>query len=544
MGSFISKTTLSLLLQPAYVHIDKCDVNTRSWVRFANLKAKLFKAAEKNDIKQFPQKNINIKFDKILGLDFMIHEDSEDGNELITNLQTIIFSDAIKIINKETLSDAGYNFLKNNNVAMELIKVQFKNCLPSYKPKWQNWDSSSNTFELLAFNGLGQYYLKNIDENNLNLMPLNAEYQIDLSYWEKFEVRPNFEKYGGVAYFDKSLNCVGIVYMSKFYAKSDLLYNHVNFIFRSTLIMAITLREHLVAAHWVAGNSLLIPSMKYLSPTHIIRRFLRSFTFGTAAINHASEFALAPFEGIAGRTFGFTKENWEDMVTEQFKYVKYESIYNKFDNTMLPAEFSTLLPFYKDGMELWDINNQYVSGLINIYYVDELDVLRDKELIKYWIDLQEYFSNENYYIDIGELNKNNLINYLTYSTFMVTAGHSFLGGVCEYLLTPDCLMPKVLKDNSKYNNITSADVQTYIQALCIIAMTSSPMPELIGDWEYLFDCDELKADKQKYQAMINNLNQWQSNLKLQSNVVNSRNLTRPIEFNAFNPKILDCSVSI
>ena len=415
MGSFISRTILNFFLQPTTVYIDKCNINTKSWIKFANLKASLSGTVEKNDIKQFPQKNKKLRVDKICGFDFIVHEKSDLKNEISIGLQDIIFGDAIQIINGEHFDDTGYEFIKDDTAAIILIREQFSNCLPiqpSFQTKWKNWNDE-NTLKLLLFYGLGQYYVEKVVDNKN--VPANAMYKVDFSDWEKYEVRPNFEKYGGIAYFDENLNFICFVYKSQIIKSTDRIFNYINLIFRSTLITSVTLKEHLIMTHWIAANGMLISSLKYLSPDHILRRFLRSFTYGTASINHASIIALAPFEGIAGRTFGFTKESWKQMLNEQISNIKYESIYEKFDGSQLPESFKTLMPFYKDGMEFWEINKEYVSNLIDIYYFEEKDLFADNELCEYWDGLKKYFTTKNYHI--GKLNRANIRKTLYWTSY-------------------------------------------------------------------------------------------------------------------------------
>ncbi len=227
----------------------------------------------------------------------------------------------------------------DDNDALNLAKKQFSNCLPSnlsFQTKWKNWNDE-NTLKLLLFYGLGQYYVQKV-VNDKNV-PTNGMYKVDFSEWEKYDVRPNFENYGGIAYFDENLNFICFVYKSQLIKSTDAQFNHISLIFRSTLITSVTLKEHLIMTHWIVANGMLVSSLKYLSQEHILRRFLRCFTYGTAAINHASTIALAPFEGIAGRTFGFTKKSWNQMISDQTSNIKYESIYEKFEYSHLPENF-------------------------------------------------------------------------------------------------------------------------------------------------------------------------------------------------------------
>lgn len=549
MGNFRSKTIdksfvasfpkFSLSKSSKKNYENHYNLNTKSWMKFADLKSTLSGEINMKDIKQFPHKNKNIRIDKVCGFDFIVHEDLSLKNEISYKLQEIIFGDTIKSINSEDFNDIKYKFIENNNLSLKFIKKEFKNCLPTFETNWNDWNNP-NTLKLLLFNGIGQCYVEQIIKPNTT-DPTNSKYKVDLSNWEKYDVREDYENYGGICYFDSNLNFIGYVYKSKFITLNDVDFNHVNLIFRSTLITSITLKEHLITTHWIASNGILISSLKFLSHTHILRRFLRSFTFGTASINHASTLALAPFEGIAGRTFGFTSTSWNLMISDQLATIQYESIEDKFVHSNLSEEFKSIMPYYQDGIELWKINKEYVSNFINIYYPDDGYVYYDYELREYWKNLQKYFTTSSY--SIGKLNKINLINHLTYSIFMVTAGHSFYGSVCEYLLTPDALMPKILK-NTNDIYVSKADTQTYIQALCIISMTSTPMPKLINDWEYLFDNTTVKKNKTKYNMMLLNMKTWQTNLINLSDKIDKLNKIRPIIFNAFNPETLDCSVSV
>lgn len=540
MGNAVSKKNFNLLnlTHGDQVFSNKCNMNTKSWIRFANLKAKLHKNTEKDDIKQFPKKNNKIKVNKLLGLEFILKENNENSTSL--GIVESLFSDVVKFMNDEKFSDMGYEFVKNNDIALEMTKTEFHKCLPTYDVKWKNWNSLE-TFKHLIFCGLGQVYLEKTNLSDQEIFS-NAEYKIDFKSWEKYEVRPSFENYGSIAYFSKSFEPLGFKYFENIITVNDKNFSHIYFIFRSTLITSVTLRDHLILVHWIAANSILVASVKYLGSSHILRRLLKIFTFGTSSINHASTITLAPFEGIAGRTFGFTKNSWLQMINDQLKTIKYQSIYDKFNEYSLPEELKNILPFYKDGIDLWEINHRFITKLLNIYYPTEESIFEDLELIDYWNELHKYFTTTNY--NIGKLTKSNLINHLTYSIFNVTAGHSVYGSVCEYLLTPDALMPKVLKNTPNYPNVISADIQTHLQALCIISLTSSPMPELINDWEFIFDCPQLKNNNEKYLKLTNCLKYWQNELNLQIDRVNSRNIIRIIAFDSFNPKILDCSVSV
>ena len=132
--------------------------------------------------------------------------------------------------------------------------------------------------------------------------------------------------------------------------------------------------------------------------------------------------------------------------------------------------------------------------------------------------------------------------------------HEFLGSATEYLTDPSVLPSKVAPNNSV------ADVQSYFLALSLISLTGMRQPQLMSDWSHLHEY--LKTnDSNKYDSVIKVLNNFQIDLKQQSQVIDKRNeirLSKKISnltkdnteemswnaFNSFNPRVMECSVSI
>lgn len=516
----------------------KCNINTLTWTKFASLKAKIGKEPLASAIAVFPKKCPNPLVVKELGFEFLLNEDLK--NEVGDELQNLLFGGTVGIVNLEEFSDP-LHYYDNIEDAKQMVTGVFKNCLPTQKVTWSDnaWQTDASLTDL-AFCGLGQYYLRACDAKDIKIFGSDGdyEYKIDLLSWAKYDVRKEFENYGITAYFDEKRNPKLFVHNGKIVRKSNPYYRHTAFIFRSALITAITIKEHLVMVHWIVSNGALVSSMKFLGEDHPIRRLLRCHTYGTSAVNLSSTTVLAPYEGLAGRTFGFTKSSWSTMIADQIAQCKYQSIEEQYAESKLPLDELQSFPYYKDGIDFWNINKQYVTTFIKMFYADDEEVISDAELVSYWNGLRTYHNSSNY--NLGALTKENLIKHLTYVIFSVTGQHTYLGSVCEYLLSPEALMPKVRKGV----NVVQADIQTHLQALCIISLTTGKMPMLITDWSYLYDYKELKRNQIKYDAVLANLKQWQHNLTIQSELIQTRNATKTKPFYAFSPVDMESSVSV
>jgi len=88
------------------------------------------------------------------------------------------------------------------------------------------------------------------------------------------------------------------------------------------------------------------------------------------------------------------------------------------------------------------------------------------------------------------------------------------------------------------------DTQAYFQMLCLAAMTSMRMPLLKEcGWGAVYVGSERigAAELAEVEQLLEKL---KASLAALEAAVDERNAARPQPFNAFNPKILECSVSV
>lgn len=122
----------------------------------------------------------------------------------------------------------------------------------------------------------------------------DAFYQIDLSSWSQYTVRKGFEPYGMIAYFDINRMPCGYYWCSqkRLVLLGDELFFRMGVLLRSTIHVCITLRDHLLATHWVVSNSTVLSSERWLNAQHPVRRLLKPHTYGSAHINLAGDYSL------------------------------------------------------------------------------------------------------------------------------------------------------------------------------------------------------------------------------------------------------------
>lgn len=406
-------------------------------------------------------------------------------------------------------------------------------------------------------------------------VPDNAHYEINFASWAKYSVRPGFYRYGCITYYDTQKNPVGIWWPEK----SRLVLPHepdyplACLIFRSTLITVATIQDHLIKVHWIVGNSGVVNAERYLGKNHLVRRFLKPHIYGTVAINFGSTVLLAPVDGLAYRVFAFDKNSWIPMVLDCFQAFRYESLRERMTRQGLTDQDVVDIPFYHDGFAFEQIMEEYITAYLALIYPtenDDLALQQDKELHDFWQGYVSYFGKmkESHGIEfqqLGNLTRSNLIRLLTHHLFWVTGGHQYLGYVIEYLNANGAMPSKVCIDLPKKKKITltgtgekdkekkekeeeviqiHSDVQTMLQSLSLMALTSGPQPMLIDAWEHLWHDKQLTMTDTLKKSIVENLHTWQQALRNLSGKIDEWNKARIQPFDAFNPKLIESSVSV
>jgi hypothetical protein len=456
------------------------------------------------------------------------------------------------------------HYYENNEVAKRAGKHTFGSALPTSEVIWDLDEAeTSRGLSLLVFQGLGQAYLTSVKSPYAKDLSPQPGYEMDLSFLEAYGVRKGYEKYGATAFFDSNKQPVGIWWChgNKMILPSGdkAEWRHAMAAVRSALCLSITAKDHLAFIHMIVANGVHLAMRETLSPNHPLRRLLKPHCFHTTTINLSASAALLPVNGLSYDGFGLDADNYVKAFTDCMGLWKYETFPAFVNGKGLSAADTDNCPFYKDGLEFWNIVHQYVDNYLSLFYPNQTaDVVSDVEVMAYW----NHFSGPNQLgtqsYGLGELSYPALVDQVTHFIFYVTAGHEFYGSIVEYLLGPNVLPPKLAVGQNV------SDLQTFHLALALISLTGNKMPALINSWEHLHSylleekdhvpCPTVKSmgmdgRRAVHSRVLQVLAGFKSELERQAEVVDQRNIERLKDsskkaFNSCNPKFLECSVSV
>lgn len=449
----------------------------------------------------------------------LINDDEESGDtKSHKNLTNFVRSIGIKIIGTFSFEDK-LKWFDNVEQGINTMRREIINHLPFQYNYWKDI-TSDRALSRICFKGVGQIYINGCNDTDREIYR-NCYYKIDLSHLGKYETRTGFVKYGSVAYFNKDRKLLGIYSCNdeNYHNKNDKSWEHVKFAFKSSLVTDMTLRYHLAHVHFIVSNSMMISARETLSKTHPLRKLLKPHYYRGSVINWAARETLIPKRQLAHRTWAFTDKSWDQLFSDVFNSWKYTSFPDMIENKSVDVNDFYL---YSDGMLLWKTINKYIKQYLMVAGITDISIKMDDELILFW-------NHVNDQIDYGlpKINLNNLTKYLTDTIWWCTGGHEMAGSIVEYLVNPQGLMPKVVKDKD------IADVQTFAQALIIISLTGIRQPPLMDDWSHLYE--------KKYH---NTLKMFQNDLNGVSYEIRKRNTKRNIKYRVMDPKLLESSVSI
>jgi hypothetical protein len=101
-----------------------------------------------------------------------------------------------------------------------------------------------------------------------------------------------------------------------------------------------------------------------------------------------------------------------------------------------------------------------------------------------------------YGLDI-RCNKGRLIDQLTHTAFWVCGMRELAGSTTEYFESPNFAATKVYaKGRGRLPNTqVQADVQTFMQGLCVVSSAAFKLPDLVANWKHLLVEDDGGGDE-------------------------------------------------
>ena len=404
-----------------------------------------------------PGQNMSIRFTD-LDEDF---GDLDAG--LLGYLQGALFINSKKL----QLDESKQEYFPTPKRGQEVGYAAMPKALPKQIEPWEDL-VSDEAMSLVAFYGVGQFYLQSARNPSITGVP-GAAYEIDLSYLFNYEVREPFEPYGAIAVYGEDEAIIGIFWSLKqeFVKPGDAAWEHVKYVFKTTLFTSATLKEHLALVHWQTANPLVFATRQSFEADKPMHRLLKQHTFRTVLINLGSKDLLLPKYGVAYRVFAFSKNVWYRAVHDIVAFNKYETFADFVAKKNLPETLIKKLPYFQDGFELYAIIRKYVAAYLGVYYETDADVLGDQDMLDYWSHYDRMPMWPSY--GLPALSLETLIDQVAYSIFGVTAQHEMVGSLVEYIVNPAGCGAKITPNKAE------ADVQSFFQTLSLIALTGEYM---------------------------------------------------------------------
>lgn len=513
-----------------------------------------------SEMGQPPRRNSRTKTTEFMGMIFI--KQNFQSQQYIDQLMGILREDQLLALNKEAITDPCY-FFSDHVVATMIMDDLFSQStklfprLSTRSTEWEHFESGSlfSEFILGSFaqckalihdliaHSLLTDFLNHISHVHIKSpfsVPGEAVYAVDISRYSQFPVRPEFAKYGAIAYFDASYHPCGIWHCEseRIVFPGEPAYPHISLLFRSSLMMECIIYYHLFYIHWFLSNNVAVISEKTLSTVHPIRRLLYPHTFGSTRMNYACFTCHLPYGSLLSRLTAFTEESWEAVLRRNTLRLHYEPFPRVFQQTGLPEESKKVLPLYMDGLDYWNITERYVQRYFDIIYPDDHLLCNDPELDVFWQELSSKSSNSL----TSPLSRSVIVEYITNYIFSVTGLNQLFASINEY--------PALHFPMKVFQGKEEADIQTCILQTCFIAMIAGKLPKLLNNWwaGNVFNEMALPSQLQTHIDSIEiekNHMEWQESLRVLAEKIEQRNvLDRACPFQAMNPKYMECSVSL
>ncbi|CAF0797658.1 unnamed protein product [Adineta steineri] len=486
-------------------------------------------------------------------------------------------------------------------------------------PQWCG--DSDDLMSRFAFFGLACHHTRKLDPG-MESMELHtatlthsilksAHYVNDMTALSLFAVRAPFDRYGAAAYFDRERRLIGI-YLSH---RDELVmpmshscgldndWTYAKYMWRSSALAEVTIRDHLLTTHFIESNTLTNVSRQFLPAAHPLRIFLKPFTYRTVTINYSAATSLVNAGGLCHRIWGFEYDEFvklcdyviahyrfrtmPDWIPDNMKLKKNQQNNHEkenVDNHVIgenneksehnhsnqvhetngvsdknqSEEWVEHYPIAEDLPAFWNIVRDYVRRFFEIEYGKEESKEEEKK--------GTMKSERTFMIEpcerrfIAELckplgldgipSRAHLIDVITQLMCACTGIHEHVGHVGDYLFDPSFIGTKLRRDLPSL----LPSVQNYSLMLVLTVLTAMKMPGLMEDWSHLIprvatDNHEDKLPsiitEEQVKSHLDNYYLFKHQLTERMEKIDKRHrMPDTFPFQSFNPSFMECSVSV
>lgn len=386
----------------------------------------------------------------------------------------------------------------------------------------------------IAFAGLGALRMMPYGREEGDPAKLaGAAWQHDLRFLSKYEVRAGFEHYGARAVFDEAQRPVAIFWCEKgeWVFPKDPAWEHAKWAWRCTLLVGTTVADHLVGVHWMIANYVTTAARLHLPPTHHLRLLLKPFTWRTVTINAGACETLCPDRGFVHRASALTYESLTRAFGDSVGMMRFHTVPELVAHKGA-AGMGDRFPWATDALKLYEVIRAFVVDYVGRYTTPEA-LMDDVHIIGFWNHLNTAPATLRFPGRSPEA----VVDVIAQFIWCVTGLHEAVGTVHEYVLDPTFMATKIRP------NTETADVQSSMQCLLVMALTGLGMPRLmdVGDAAEIFDADHRGRDAfREFHAALEALSAEID----EANARRRADPERPWPCDTFNPRNLETGVSI
>ncbi|XP_052458211.1 polyunsaturated fatty acid lipoxygenase ALOX12 isoform X5 [Carassius gibelio] len=253
--------------------------------------------------------------------------------------------------------------------------------------------------------------------------------------------------------------------------------------------------SHLLRTHLVA-EVFCVATLRQLPAVHPIYKLLAPHLRYTLEINCRSRSQLISSEGIFKRVVSTGGDGLLILAQRGYKVLTYRSLQPKFD--FMDRGVTKIKDYYyrDHSMMLWDVIQNFVSGIVSLYYKSDREVEQDSE-IQAWINdvAVEGFVDLPHFGLASELKtKEELITLLSMVIFTSTSQHAATNNGqfdwCAWVPNTPCTMrrpPPTDKDAVTMDMImdTLPDISQSCMQMAITWLLGRAQPDAIPLGQYV-----------------------------------------------------------
>ena len=380
--------------------------------------------------------------------------------------------------------------------------------------------NSNAALSHFARNGPGAHHLQRRPEGGF-IVPMDR--------MGALPVREPFARFGGDLFLDAQGGVAGIRYLGHWVTPKSPTWPHVAFVFRSSTALWNTVVDHLGLCHFGIANALALATRRHLAPDHPLRRFLKPFVYGTAAINQRCLPAALPKGSLLHRASALTWDGMKQLYALAADGMRYSPFPDDLrargvHPDQLAPDQHHLFSFSADGLEFWWRIQAFVQrAFTNSISLRSLLTSRRQDQTRAFYDaLAADFEGT-----LPPLEPDGLVRTLIWLLYSVSAFHGHVGSVPPYVDHPQWAAGRVSPD------ATRADAQNIMQLSLMAAPAALPTPSIGDDFRHL-----MPDTGSRHAATC-----LRSDMAELAYLIDTRNAHRMIPVHAFQPRDIPCSVA-